>query len=196
MTSRWLPFLFAFALFASTGCKAKIGDSCSLSTDCSQQGDRLCDTTMPGGYCTIFNCEPGRCPSEAVCVIFHSQADPAKECSDPHRWARFERTFCMVNCDDDGDCRSGYRCAGAGDLSTDYGAKIASGDQAQKVCVPNASLPTDDGGNSTAVCTSYIDGGTYDVPYYDAGLPMSVDASTDAPTDAPTDGDASTDAAP
>ena len=185
MTSRWLPFPFVLALLLGTGCKAEIGDSCSLSTDCSQRGDRLCDTTMPGGYCTIFNCEPGRCPDEAVCVIFHSQADPAPECSDPHRWARFERTFCMVNCDDDSDCRSGYRCAGATELSHDYGAKIASDDQAQRVCIPNASLPVDDGGTSTAACTSYIDGGTFEVPYWDGGASSSTpDASADAGADA------------
>ena len=53
---------FAFVATASVlaGCSAEIGDDCSNSTDCSSTGDRLCDTTQPGGYCTLFNCEPDR----------------------------------------------------------------------------------------------------------------------------------------
>src|SRR5206468_6843571 len=31
-----------------TGCTPKIGDDCQTSVDCSQQGDRLCDTAQPG----------------------------------------------------------------------------------------------------------------------------------------------------
>ncbi|HKO50071.1 MAG TPA: hypothetical protein VJV79_20210, partial [Polyangiaceae bacterium] len=37
------------------GCTPKIGDDCSVSTNCSTTGDRLCDITQPGGYCTKFN---------------------------------------------------------------------------------------------------------------------------------------------
>ena len=43
------------ALFAS-GCRAKIGDACNVSTDCSLLGDRICDLShrIAGrGECTI-----------------------------------------------------------------------------------------------------------------------------------------------
>ena len=68
MTPRLRPrFTLALVLAALalvTGCQPKIGDACNTSTDCSTQGDRLCDTTQPGGYCTIFNCEPNTCPED------------------------------------------------------------------------------------------------------------------------------------
>src|SRR6266849_6272350 len=95
--------IVAFALAA--GCSPKIGDKCSVSTDCSVQGDRLCDPTQPGGYCTIFNCEPNRCPDEAVCVAFNEPT-----CSSSALSRRFQRTFCMLVCESNEDCRGGYLC--------------------------------------------------------------------------------------
>src|SRR5262249_27604572 len=89
------------------GCAPKIGKSCTLSTDCSQLGDRLCDTTQPGGYCTIFHCEPDTCP-DSGCVGFYAQLDPACGTSDDGRTPRFERTFCMAKCSN--SCRDGYEC--------------------------------------------------------------------------------------
>src|SRR6188474_1083103 len=92
-------------LLAATGCAPEIGDECTTSIDCSQQGDRLCDTTQPGGYCTIFNCEPDTCPEDdGVCVAFDPELDPACRVTDDGRWARFERTFCMAECEDNDDC--------------------------------------------------------------------------------------------
>jgi hypothetical protein len=105
-----LAWVFPLAtLLLGAGCAPKIGKACTLSTDCSQLGDRLCDTTQPGGYCTIFNCEPDTCP-EAVCVGFDSQIDPACGPTQASQASRFERTFCMKGCDDDSDCRDGYKC--------------------------------------------------------------------------------------
>lgn len=80
------------------GCRPEVGDSCKLSTDCSITGDRLCDTSQPDGYCTIFNCDPGSCPDEAVCVEFHRSAE------------RFSRRFCVRECEAASDCREGYVC--------------------------------------------------------------------------------------
>ena len=74
---RLLPALAALALAPVLGCTPNIGNKCSLSTDCSQLGDRLCDTTQPGGYCTVFNCEPDQCPN-AICVAFDPTLDPAR----------------------------------------------------------------------------------------------------------------------
>lgn len=99
------------ALAALTGCRPQIGDSCGSSTDCSTQGDRLCDASQPEGYCTIFSCEPDACPEASVCVAFGQSTDPTCQVSgtDP-RWQRFERTFCMLACETDDDCRDGYVC--------------------------------------------------------------------------------------
>lgn len=85
-------------LLAAPSCKKVIGDSCSQSTDCSLQGDRVCDLTQRDGYCTIDACDPGTCPDNAVCVAFNANSQ------------RLTRRFCMAPCNNDGDCRDGYRC--------------------------------------------------------------------------------------
>src|SRR5208283_3625811 len=58
----------ALAAFALAGCTPAIGDRCTLSTDCSVQGTRICDTTQPNGYCTIIPCTGNSCPDNAACV--------------------------------------------------------------------------------------------------------------------------------
>jgi hypothetical protein len=90
--------LVALCASVASGCKPQVGDSCKLSTDCSVTGDRLCDTSQPDGYCTIFNCEPDTCPGSSVCVSFHPKSE------------RFERRFCLATCGQPSDCRSGYVC--------------------------------------------------------------------------------------
>jgi hypothetical protein len=58
------------ALFFS-GCRAKIGDACNVSTDCSLLGDRICDLSKRvggRGECTIEGCGRNSCPKEAACV--------------------------------------------------------------------------------------------------------------------------------
>jgi hypothetical protein len=153
-------------------CQPSIGDACILSTDCSQRGDRLCDTSQSGGYCTVFNCSPNGCPDEAACVVFGATV-PGCTYSD-RGIARTARSFCVKLCEADTDCRTGYECAlpasRAGVALDDAGAR--------KVCVPRAyydsgvpvvpspgnapnvcgsSLPTEDGGSSTVT-----DAGTTD----------------------------------
>lgn len=128
---------FALAAFAALlilgGCTPKIGRECSNSLDCSQQGDRLCDNTQPGGYCTIFNCEPDKCPEgDGVCVSFLSQIDPACGATDDASWGRFERTYCMAGCESDTDCRDGYECASP--VSRD-GRIIDFSPIASKICI-------------------------------------------------------------
>lgn len=90
--------LGAFVLCGASACKPQVGDSCKLSTDCSVTGDRLCDTSLPDGYCTIFNCDPDQCPGDSACVEFH----PGQP--------RFSRRFCLATCGSPGDCRPGYVC--------------------------------------------------------------------------------------
>ena len=84
-----------FVLMA--GCASEIGDKCSISTTCSVNGDRICDTALPGGYCTVQGCDPDSCPDGAVCVEW--RFSPSRTTS----------TYCMERCR--GSCgRRGYEC--------------------------------------------------------------------------------------
>src|SRR5690606_19404432 len=110
MPLRLHSVLIAAVLAVGSGCTPEIGDECQTAIDCSTLGDRLCDTSQPGGYCTVFNCEPDTCEDEAVCVAFANELDPACQGVDDGRFGRFGRTFCMRVCDKTSDCRSGYEC--------------------------------------------------------------------------------------
>jgi hypothetical protein len=89
-----LALLTAFA----PACARQIGDGCRLSTDCSINGDRICDPTQPAGYCTIPGCDPNACPDESLCIEFESQTP------------RLARRFCMQPCEVNEDCRPEYIC--------------------------------------------------------------------------------------
>ncbi len=112
----------AFGMLAM-GCAPRIGDGCAASTNCSVNGDRLCDTTMPGGYCTVFDCTADACPDDGVCVRF--QPVPV----------RLARNVCMRRCTGDGDCRvsQGYSCVGEGDV--DFAAIVDVGRPEGRFCV-------------------------------------------------------------
>ena len=86
-----LALLFAL-LMSISGCGKEIGDSCSSVNDCPTGS--VCDTSMPGGYCTVTPCTYGECPAESRCVDYGHGS-----------------TFCMKRCNDDYDCREGYSCA-------------------------------------------------------------------------------------
>lgn len=101
--------LLGLLLFAVAGCSRKIGDPCTLSADCGIQNNRQCDTAQQGGYCTQIGCTADGCPDEAACFLF---APRVSGCSyEDREAARTSRSFCMLSCDDDGDCRTGYVCA-------------------------------------------------------------------------------------
>ncbi len=84
------------ALAALSGCRAKIGDACKRSTDCSITGGRICDLShrvnkqgqphpRGSGECIIEGCGRGTCPDEAACVKVYGSdflsvaCDPARE---------------------------------------------------------------------------------------------------------------------
>ena len=92
-----LAILLLMAGFALSGCPNNIGDACGSSTDCSVTGDRQCDLAQPGGYCTVFSCDPDTCP-QGACVEWRFV---------PSRTAE---TWCMKTCDNDGNCRAEYSC--------------------------------------------------------------------------------------
>ena len=114
MVRRFVVFVLALLVGpTAVSCAPQVGKSCSLSTDCSPLGDRLCDSSQPGGYCTVFACQPDTCPN-SICVAFDlTTVDPACGRS---LWSRFEQSYCLAPCNSDGDCRSEYECV---DLSTE-----------------------------------------------------------------------------
>lgn len=110
----------ALALCAlAVGCAPRIGDGCYSQTNCSINGDRVCDITQPGGYCTVFDCAADTCPDDSVCVRFEPDTP------------RLARNVCMRRCSTDGDCRTdrGYTCSNnaVGTLYGDGGPNGADG---------------------------------------------------------------------
>jgi hypothetical protein len=170
----WFRLALVLGLvWGGAGCKPKIGEDCTTSVDCSISADRICDTTQPGGYCTVFNCEPNNCPDEAVCVAFGEGT-----CSTAGVSTRFRRTFCMRTCEEDGDCRGGsYKCL---DVSRDPARQIVdSNPSSRRICaVPSTQPPAD---NATypdpPVC--FPSDASFDVSRPETG-PISRDAPVEA----------------
>jgi hypothetical protein len=110
--------ILLLASLSVAGCKEHIGDSCSGSIDCSRTGERQCDLAQPGGYCTVFSCDPDTCP-EGACVEWRFV---------PSRTAE---TWCMKTCNDSGNCRSAYSCVfprqitASGGFNEDGGEEVA-----------------------------------------------------------------------
>jgi hypothetical protein len=94
------------AAMAVAGCQQHIGDACGSSSDCSATGERQCDLAQPGGYCTVFSCDPDTCP-EGACVEWRFN---------PSRTAE---TWCMETCSDDGICRGGYNCVRPAEIDSE-----------------------------------------------------------------------------
>jgi hypothetical protein len=168
------------------GCKPDIGDKCTTSTDCSIAGERLCDLTQPGGYCTIFNCEPNLCPEKSVCVAFGERT-----CSVQAVTLRFRRTFCMATCKKDSDCRNGdnYHCI---DITNDSSRRVVDINPAShQICGIPATYEVPSVSPNPAVC--YPSDASFDVSQPEAGPTMSDANAPDSPV---SDGaDATTDAA-
>ncbi len=135
-------------------CSPTIGASCTQSTDCSSQGNRVCDTSQPEGYCTVFGCADNSCPDHAVCVTF-DVALPGCAYNDYEAPARTSRTLCLEHCQSDSDCRSseGYVCIDP--TAAPFSARILDDNQNQKVCVVVAT-PIDAGqsGGGSAICSA------------------------------------------
>ncbi|MEO8875861.1 MAG: hypothetical protein ABI461_09760 [Polyangiaceae bacterium] len=173
-------------MMTMAGCTPHIGDHCTLSTDCSLQGDRQCDTAEPNGYCTVFGCQGNLCPDQAACVLFY----PAVQgCGYNDREpSRTAHAACMKQCSQNSDCRTdeGYVCADPKALP--WSALILDDDQSQHICIPDphvaadttpgdASVPQVCSANSPdagEILSSQEDSGT------DASLMTPVDAGFDA----------------
>jgi hypothetical protein len=148
--------LLPFVLFAA-GCAPEIGDACETSTDCSQGGERLCDVASPGGYCTVFDCEAGRCPEEGSCVVFGASPSTVNSCENVTGSVPSQRSFCMLTCEDSSDCRQaeGYACTDPRAV----GATSVDG-VGRKVCMfaSRASQPPKDGAGEVCGAETPADG--------------------------------------
>lgn len=133
--------LCGLGLFAAlaAACTPKIGDSCSTSADCSASGDRLCDNTQPGGYCTIFNCEPGGCPADSVCVNFGAEPSDVPGCQTGQGSSPYQRAFCMASCSSNSDCRTAYTCEPLGGPNR-WSAVVVDLGQSTSVCMANTGV--------------------------------------------------------
>lgn len=137
------PLLFA-AIALLSACSKDIGDACIVSSDCSPNGDRLCDIASPGGYCTIQGCDYSTCPEDSACIRFFTGSfanlacDPATEdalggtnaCSEDELCSleghcvprSSEVRYCMKTCSSNDDCRGGYECRDL-DLMKEHGGE-------------------------------------------------------------------------
>jgi hypothetical protein len=182
--------LLPLASLAAAGCAPKIGDKCVLSTDCSQQGTLVCDTSQPAGYCTQLNCSNGSCPNNAVCVEFQSSV-PGCAYDDYQSPSRTGRSFCMAHCSGASDCRQsdGYTCADP--TLAPWNAAILDNDQAQSVCIVAPGLLADASPMPGApVCMPYgidaspaessADGGDASEPDAEGGATPDAQGAADA----------------
>jgi hypothetical protein len=151
------------AALTLAACSEKIGDECSLSSDCASDGSRICDSSSPGGYCTILGCNFESCPDEAICVRFFTSTTSNRTCvqatedfadgTDDCTADEFctlagicaprgaEVRYCMLACGSDGDCRDGYECRER-ELMIEHGGEPVPppgevlGDDPQGFCAP------------------------------------------------------------
>lgn len=141
-----LPAILALA---AAGCTPKIGDKCVLSTDCSIQGDRICDTSQPNGYCSQ-NCAGDGCPDKAACILFDTSL-PGCGFNDRSGafGSRVARSYCMKRCFSNSDCRTdeGYVCADP--RGAPWNAIILDDDQSQKTCMVMPSEGLDGGSDAS-----------------------------------------------
>jgi len=124
----------AIAAFILAGCTPGIGDRCTLSTDCSVQGNRLCDTSQPNGYCTLTPCTANSCPDNAACVEIGASV-PGCAYDDYAAPSRVGTSMCLKTCNSDSDCRQsdGYSCASpSGPGSSNV---VLDTNQSERVCL-------------------------------------------------------------
>lgn len=80
-------------------------------------------------------------------MAFYPTIDPACE-EETTQWSRFERTFCMLGCESDDDCRGGYACIAPEErqaeivdqTSTEYSKVCVVTDASSYEVVPGSEL--------------------------------------------------------
>ena len=141
----------------TASCTPAIGDRCAVSSDCSIQGNRTCDTSQPNGYCTILGCTANSCPDNAACVVFGASV-PGCAYNDYGAPSRTGRAMCLKTCSNNSDCRQGegYVCAPLSQPPWDGGppwTAVLDTNTSQRVCVVAASS-TEVMIQDAAVCSS------------------------------------------
>ena len=126
-----VALVIAVAATAGAGCRREIGDECTTAADCNPNGTRSCDSSQPGGYCTIQGCDETSCPAESACLRYFPAQFLTKSCDptmvptgcDADEFcldgglcapASQELRYCAKTCTTADDCRSGYECRLAG----------------------------------------------------------------------------------
>jgi hypothetical protein len=180
------------------GCAPKVGDHCAQNTDCGTSGNLLCDSSLPNGYCTQFNCTPNICQNSAACVAFGVNAGGCPY-DDYFAPSRTTRTFCMAQCHSNSDCRQseGYVCDDP--RQPPWNAAIIDDNQSERVCIPAQSsstvlLPTLEGGlPEGSVCAASgpmfsIEGGSSTVDGASDGAESSIGDGSEAALESAADG--------
>jgi len=145
--------LLILATLVLAACGDEIGDSCLISSDCSPDGDRICDLSQEDGYCTVVGCNYDTCPEEAVCVRFFvgefvnepcdpvSEDEPSSAGTDDCSFDELctlrgqcvprsaEARYCMRTCSEDGDCRDSYECRDEEKMRLHGGEPVLAPDQ-------------------------------------------------------------------
>jgi hypothetical protein len=149
---RALALLGLAPALALSACSPTIGAGCVQSTDCSSQGNRVCDTSQPEGYCTVIGCADNSCPDHAVCVTF-GVALPGCGYNDYQAPSRTSLTLCLEHCKSDSDCRAaeGYVCIDP--TAAPLSGRILDDNQNQKVCVV-AATPVGPQQDAAGVCSA------------------------------------------
>lgn len=140
----------------AAGCGKEIGDDCVVSSDCSPNGDRVCDISSPAGYCTIQGCDFDTCPEESVCVRFFTGNFSNRTCvretedvsSDDCTFdevcslAGFcvsrssELRYCMRTCGSADDCRDNYECRDEALMREHGGEPVVQSGELPNFCAP------------------------------------------------------------
>ena len=94
-----------FFMLALSACGHFIGDGCNSNVDCSPAGDRFCDLSQVGGYCTVEGCDVNTCPDQEPCVRFFTVIRTEPCTYDPATPGRCNPTMPGAQC-----CRVDERC--------------------------------------------------------------------------------------
>jgi hypothetical protein len=176
-TGAWVAWALPVAALGLAGCTPSIGARCTLSTDCSSQGDRVCDTAETAGYCTVLNCTANSCPDNAACILFQVSV-PGCAYNDYSAPGRTGVAMCMKTCNHDSDCRESDAYVCANPRAAPWYAAIVDDNQGESVCIAATSSSASPPPSDTGVCGAMLP------PLPDAGTAGADGGGDASPSDA------------